>query len=153
MYFHVSDRQWNVGDVIDPGNWGHLIRAHSNVAIVPNAGIDVAPHHRNFMWEAALEVARRAYAAHKPSRLGIVFLFPQQADALTFQGMIGGQARVYEVTPLNPADPHHHGDMDLLHNVPGHLIDHIHDRCQQYWTQAPAGMTELLWGGRVEVIR
>ncbi len=152
MYFHVSSRAWNVGEVINPGVWGRRVRGITSPHVPPMGGYQPSDL-VNIMWEGALEVARRFYAPDAPSRTDIVFLFPTRGHALAFQRTIGGQTNVYEVQPLNPADPHHLADMDILHHVPGYLIDHVHDRCRDYWTQPPIGTPELLWGGPVEVIR
>lgn len=152
MYFHVSRRAWNIGDVIQPGMWGDRVKAVTTNRVAPNGGYqrgDLV----NILWEGALEVARQVYAPNAPSRMNIVFLFTARADAEAFQGRIGEEARVYEVRPVNDDAPHHLADMDRLHDVPDHLIDHVHDRCRDYWTQPPVGTQELLWGGTVAVIR
>lgn len=150
MYFHVSAKPWNVGDVIHPGNWGNLIRAHSNNSVTLKANTDVAPQHRNFMWEAALEVARRAYAPNAPSRANIVFLCQSKADAVFFRDNYAKGATIYTCDPVDPNAPNHLGDFDI-YKVPGPLFDFLHDHSKRYWTQAPVGLPELLWGGSVTV--
>ncbi len=55
MYFHVSEEDWQAGDVIQPGKFGRSIIETSQPSIKVNvAGAQISPLVRNLMWESAL---------------------------------------------------------------------------------------------------
>lgn len=71
-YFHLAGIRLEPGSVIMPGNWGRVIRA-------------IGWNHSHALREYALEQARQARFAHRPSRLESCFGFLSAAEATVFQ--------------------------------------------------------------------
>ena len=76
-YYHLSGGRLGVGSIVEPGNWGRIIRRHGW-------------NHTFAIREMALEAARLANFENLPSRLDSCFGFASLTEAQTFQAQIGG---------------------------------------------------------------
>lgn len=154
-YFHLCKAKLGLGSVIEPGNYGELIRIGGY-------------RHTSFQREMVLEEARKKVAPQAPSRLDCLFAFPSEIDARAFQfrefsGF--GSDYLYEITPARDGTPVFSTQISILENWPQDYIN----KARLYWdqTQSPmdsaivtppgmgmgAGFQEVLLGGSVVVIR
>lgn len=145
-FFHGAPLMLAPGSIIEPGNWGRIIRTY-----LPNEPITFGVAFR----EATLERERISVAPQRPSRLDCVFACPTEAELRSF---IHGSGRfrdvLYEVEPVGTA-PLHYGD----HNLPtlppdAPYFDAFATRARLYWTApSPSQNVEVLIGGPVRVLR
>jgi hypothetical protein len=75
-FFHLNSSRLAPGSIIEPGNWGRVIRLYGW-------------NHKYAMRECALEQCRLAKFSHLPSRLNAAFVFPSSDEALRFRGQVG----------------------------------------------------------------
>jgi hypothetical protein len=99
QYFHCSSSLLSPGSIIEPGNWGRIIK---------NSGWD---HNCSFR-EVVLEHIRINEFSAKPSRLLSIFLLGDQTEARFYAASDGRQSTMlaYEVELLDPAAPTHSAD-------------------------------------------
>lgn len=154
-YFHLCKAKLGIGSIIEPGNYGELIRI---------GGYKHAAFHR----ETVLEEVRREMAPDAPSRLDCLFAFPTELDARSFQfrEFAGfGSDYLYEIEPLHDNTPICTVKMGALENWPQDYIN----KARLYWdqTQSPmnsaviappgvgvsAGFQEILLGCPASVVR
>lgn len=76
-YYHLSGGRLGAGSIIQPGNFGRLIRLHGW-------------NHNLAVREMALEAARLASFENLPSRFDSCFGFASLAEAQAFQAQING---------------------------------------------------------------
>lgn len=90
-YFHLAGPQLAVGSVIEPGNWGRIIRRASWA-------------HNLAIREMALEHARALRFPSRPSRLDAAFVLPTREEAERFQSKEQGfnMHVLYRVTLRKP---------------------------------------------------
>lgn len=88
-YFHLSGAPLRVGSIIEPGNYGRIIRR-------------AAWSHASAVRETSLEAARLARFGDRPSRLDAVFAFLSQEEAEFFRATENGFAlhHLYRVSLL-----------------------------------------------------
>lgn len=98
-HFHCSSLPLQPDSVIDPGNWGRIIR---------NAGWS----HNLSGRETILEHVRKNEFPHKPSRLDASFFFDNETEARFYAGSDGRHLTMltYEVELLEPDAVQHIGD-------------------------------------------
>ena len=75
--FHLSGGCLGAGSIVEPGNWGRVLRAHGW-------------NHAQAFREMALESARVSRFSHCPSRLESGFAFVRLDDARAFQQTVNG---------------------------------------------------------------
>lgn len=143
-YFHGAGALLAPGSIIEPGNWGRIIRLYTGAAASwPNA-----------YKEHVLEQARKEVAPMKPSRLEAVFACPSLEGLRHFLGSTGRHDAAYEVEPVQDA-PTHEADYNIWTIPPGvAFFDTFPFLARGYWTAAPPPQsTEVLIGGPVRVLR
>jgi hypothetical protein len=93
-YFHFAPILLAPGSIIQPGNFGRIIRIHG-----------VA--HNLYRREMAYEAVRQQYFSSRPSRLDCLFCFPTMEEAELCRSHIKGYAEsiLYEVESTE-SDPH-----------------------------------------------
>ncbi len=98
-HFHCTSALLAPGSVIEPGNWGRIIR---------NAGWN----HNLSGRETTLEHVRQASFPHKPSRFDCAFLFDDENEARFYANSDGRQVTMipYEVELLDSHAAQHVGD-------------------------------------------
>lgn len=86
-FYHLSGGLLGVGSIIEPGNWGRIVRAHGW-------------NHPSSRHEAAIEQARMARFPAKPSRLDVAFVCPTADEARLFRAATPafGQHILYRVS-------------------------------------------------------
>lgn len=145
-YFHCMGALLSPGSIIEPGNWGRMVRSYR-----PKDGNAEAAFR-----EMILEAERRVVAPMKPSRLDAVFTCPSDTELWAFMQSSGRTREVaYEVVPVDDAAPLHQADHNLplfAAGVP--YFDSFAARARAYWTaRPPAQNVEVLIGGPVRVLR
>lgn len=90
-YFHLSGTNLAVGSIIEPGNWGRIIRF-------------LGWRHSEALKEMALEETRKTRFPDRPSRLEVAFVFITEAEARGFRARIAAfnSHILYRVTLVNP---------------------------------------------------
>jgi len=152
-YFHVSDREWAEGQIINPGNFGATIARHIQGPLLTTVvGHDLSPSIKNYMWEAALEATRIAWKPSAPSRTNVVFLSETVDLARRFRDKYKQSCKIYQCVPTAYDARRHVGDCGVFEDVHEPLISVIGERCKRYWTEPPKSFPELLWEGSVAIV-
>ncbi len=152
MHYHVSEKDWNVGAVITPGNFGNQIIYASQPSLkITGTEVEVGPWVRNLMWEAALEASRVVSAPNAPGRGSIVFLSETLDLARRFRDKMPAGKKIYRTSPADHGARSHRGDFAVFENVPEPLFSVMAERCHLYWTNTTPAIPELLWEGDVIV--
>jgi hypothetical protein len=101
-YFHLSGAHLAIGSIIEPGNWGRILRFHGW-------------RHSEALKEMALEHARLSRFKDRPSRLegAFVFLTVDEARAFRANNSVFNSHILYRVTLVNPAAAFHITDLRL----------------------------------------
>lgn len=93
-YFHFAPIMLAPGSIIEPGNFGRIIRRRG-------------PAHNLYRREMAYEAIRQQHFPSRPSRLDCLFCFPTEGEAELCRAHINGYADsiLYEVES-DEVDPH-----------------------------------------------
>lgn len=151
VYFHAATVQLRPGSVIDPGNYGRMLRFYRNDG--SNQG-----------WKLATEMAFEAHRASSfpalPSRLDACFAFVDLASAIAGKPRLGGDWNLlYEVEMADEGASTHIGDFDLISrcyasNPHDGFMQTVQDAAQSYWRGRPGiAIRELLTSSGLRVIR
>lgn len=118
-YFHLAGQTLAPGSVIEPGNWGRIIRL-------------CGWGHSLAIREMALEAARLARFRERPSRMECAFAFPSQMEAEQFRQVTSGFGAhvLYEVRLADKAAPQFGADTDRVNPVG----DMRPDWADAYWS-------------------
>jgi len=149
-FYHVSSNVLSPGQVLQPGQFGQTSRRVNSRDGIPLQGSDAM----NLLWEIALETARQLLAPEAPSRLHCVFTTLTVPDAIAFRERFRPGSHIYEV--LCPDEiPRHSGNYSAITDPPDetHVLDFMPDFAINYWREASEGITEVLIGGPVTVVR
>lgn len=147
-YFHCLPALLAPGSIIEPGNWGRMVRAYR---LNPQQGISPIAFR-----ETIFEAVRKRVAPTKPSRMACVFACRSEEDIRAFMANDRPFDVVYEIETVGePAlhiGPH---DLPLLQVPPGEqYFDSFESRAETYWTATPPPQrSEVLIGGPVRVLR
>jgi hypothetical protein len=122
-YFHLSGASLAPSSIIEPGNWGRVIRAYGW-------------QHNQALREMALENARLSGFQHRPSRMDAAFIFVTLDEAQRFRQSVNGfqQHLLYRVTLCNPSSASHLTDSRLC--APQGTLRH--DWATIYWLDVDA---------------
>jgi uncharacterized protein DUF2441 len=143
-YFHCAPIGLAPGAVIQPGNWGRIIRLYET------ADGQIAP---NAIRESLLEFARQLYAPQKPSRLQCVFALPNLASAISFRNQHQRLSLIYEVVALADDPVTHIGDYELvIRPYRGRYFQTMLDLARDYWTTPSPNNPEVLLPCPVQII-
>lgn len=141
--FHVAPIPLGVGSVIEPGNFGRLMKTNP-------AGSFFA--HR----ESIYECIRLKESPGKPSRLDSIFLLPSERDARTYQAQFDTRGIIYEVELLNRDARKHESLVELVvvshPNTPPIPVGHIEEFARRYWRYESTVAMAMPAAGTVEVI-
>lgn len=148
-YFHLAPNHLAAGSVIEPGNWGRIVRDHTVAA-------DEAVLGRLYR-ELAFEHARKHMMPAAPSRLNCIFLFQTEQCARSFQdNQRNWRGVLHEVEPVDIEAPSHLTSWALFDSVgpnsPATLLS-LDAKIRSYWTETPSSGIEVLWGGSVRILR
>jgi hypothetical protein len=99
MPFHLNSTVLGEGSVIQPGNWGRIIRTYGWI-------------HNRAIFETAMEYVRLTAFSHLPSRLDCAFFFDSLSEAQGYRN--SDQSRqmmvIYEVEVIDKAATQHRTD-------------------------------------------
>jgi hypothetical protein len=139
-FYHLSGAQLAFGSVIDPGNWGRVVRAWGW-------------RHGQTLREMALEDARIARFPTRPSRLDSAFVFLTIDEARNFRARSDGflQHILYRVTLVDPGAASHVTDSRLC-TPHGDLRSNWAD---VYWIDYPvqaAAVPGIDWAAQIRAM-
>lgn len=139
-YFWVGPIGLAPGSVVEPGNWGRIIRA--------------IPGHFAATRELVFEATRARDFSHLPSRFDAAFVFCSELELQTFLEREPRPLDLsYEVELSTPSLPSHIGDVGLL-GPPGDSIVMMETRAQTYWSSELAGdISELITLSPLHILR
>jgi hypothetical protein len=123
-YFYCYSLPLGVGSVIDPGNWGRILRTYSQQS--GNAWTLVR--------ELVYELIRREHFPTKPSRFDCLFLCTSEAGLSEFRNRTGRRLDIgYEVELVDPQAVSHAGDWTLPNLQASNDVPSLEKRALQYW--------------------
>lgn len=122
--FHVAPIPLGVGSVIEPGNFGRLMKTNPTGSFFA---------HR----ESIYECIRLKEAPEKPSRLDAIFLLPSEEDARAYQAQFDTRGIIYEVELLNKEARWHASLVDFVivshTNTPQIPVGQVEEAARRYW--------------------
>ncbi|ODP31554.1 hypothetical protein [Pandoraea sp. ISTKB] len=149
-FFHLCSTKLGVGSLIEPGNYGRIMRLYMADANVGSAWKVAA--------EQTLELERIKHFGAKPSRFESSFAFLSRSDALAQRGALGGNVcMLYEVELENPEAPRHIGIFDLVSaayraHPEQPFLPRVEETARQYWSGQGEGTRELLTTSRLRIV-
>lgn len=136
-YFHCAPIGLSPGAVIQPGNWGRILRLYE----ITNNQIN-----QQAVREVILELSRQIHAPNKASRLKSVFVCETLADAIAFRDKHQRLQHIYEVVPVREDAPMHVGNYELvIASFPARYFEAMFDFAKDYWSGLPVGSHEVLF--------
>lgn len=148
--FHVSPTDHQIGTILQPGNFGKLVR----IARVRQTAVAVDKM-SIIAWESALEVARRSLVPNAPSRLDCLFAAPTQNEAEQFRQRFKQGAHIFEIG-VDDNTPTYVADFESITSLPTGktFVDSYIEAAMAYWIQANVGsLREVLIGGPITIVR
>lgn len=143
--FHFTMTRLGVGSVIQPGNWGRLLRRYEN---------DTTPGRNLFgnAWilarELTFENVRLREFSSLPSRWECSYSLTTEADARVYQQRTDPpQAQVlHRVQLVDASLPSHIGAIDMTNYPPPcvSFMETTEHRSRMYWSGQGDGLKELL---------
>lgn len=142
-YFHVAPMMLGEGSIIQPGNWGRVLRM--------NRGYNVSPA---LFREYVLEQIRAGEFPDKPSRLNCLFLLTSLEEATLYRDTLHQTDLVYEVA-INIADTAvHFGDYNFGgQGTSVQLLEGMLELARKYWSVEPTHSIEVLFPGSAIVLK
>ena len=133
------------GSVIEPGNWGRLLRLYTPQAQA-NAWLLIR--------ELVYEDIRRTHYGAKPSRLVSTFLCLTEADIQEFRTQYNRTFDLmYEVEIVDQNAPLHTGDWTLPNMVNTDTVQVFESRAHLYWQGNNVVKQEVVTPSAVKVLR
>lgn len=148
--YHYSAVQLQPGSVIDPGNYGRILRLYPHDGN-PGNGWKLAV-------ELAFEAVRHEVNQTLPSRLDSCFYFDGLEHAQAGLQLLGFNMNLlYEVKLVNPEAPVHRAEIALI-NAAYRSEAHrsfwpkVQDLAKSYWAGAVASTPELLTTSPLKIV-
>jgi hypothetical protein len=116
MYFHLCSTPLQGGAIIQPGNWGRIIRFFGQA-------------HNRWLAESAMEDVRQKEFPDLPSRWSSSFFFDNESEARGYQAAHAAFLILYEVELVDLRAAIHRAD--YRRNVPNATPSL--DWCRAYW--------------------
>jgi hypothetical protein len=150
--FHFLSREHKPGDLIEPGNFGRLLRNHA--ALVAFGRVVVTEMLcREMLWERM----RLVEFKHLPSRLDCVLPERTDADAYGRENNKDGRQILHEVEPIDPKSPTHAAWISRCTMTSGgSFLEQMEPKGHAYWSGQPGDPTqgrELLVKGKIRILR
>jgi hypothetical protein len=143
-YFHCAPVPLGNDSIIEPGNWGRIIRLYT-----PN---DAGTYNIAYR-ESVLETYRQLHCPEKPSRLDCIFTCPTIDGARMYRQKWGKLNFIYEVAPVRKCRTHV-GDYELaLFQIDVPYFDNFPQRVARYWSDELKEFPEALLAGPVKILR
>ena len=150
-YFHFAQLRLAAGSVIEPGNFGRLLRCYRPT--LNGQGFGNA-------WLLCRElIFEQARPADKPSRWQCCYVVPSEKDVQCYRAAndVFRLQIVHEVEFTQPSLISHTGALSFLDMVDGsEFLEPERIAAQQYWSGAPGILekgTEVLTASALRVIR
>jgi hypothetical protein len=148
--FHFAPLALDAGSVIQPGNWGRLLKRYG----VPEG---TAPWGNPWLLarELIFETVREKAAPALPSRMGACFALPDMpaADAYRAENDPGFKQVLHQVELLDPTAPTHSGALALLRlHVGSPFLDTTRSSAIQYWRGEGDGFREIVTASALRVV-
>lgn len=150
-YFHFTSVRLAPGSVIEPGNYGRVIRCYPHDGQAANG------------WKLAVELAfesqRLVMDRELPSRLDSCFVFEDVHQAHAMKASMGFHFNLlYEVELVDANARVHRADLGLINacyrSEPNRLFwDKVHDAACSYWSGAIGTIPELLTLSPIRILR
>jgi hypothetical protein len=153
-FFHYSAIKLQPGSVIEPGNYGRMLRLYPQ---------DPGPQGAGNGWKLAVELVfeqvRRDIDPALPGRLDSCFMFEKLADAQAGLQLLGFNFNLlYEVQLVDASAPVHRADIGLINAA--YRFDQplrafwpkVHDLARSYWGGAIATTPELLTASPLRIV-
>jgi len=144
-FFHLTPVKLKPGSIIEPGNWGRIIRSYRS--------LDGANAY-NLVREQTFELVRNShFQKKKPSRYNCVFLFESLDDASKFKEEQRPIDILYKVEILDLTKPLHRACMTLTNISPGALvIPQYETQAKQYWKGENIKSAEILTYSDIKIL-
>lgn len=149
-FFHLASVLLAPGSVIEPGNYGRMLRAYKPGVHDP----------WRLATELVFEQVRKTTRPDAVSRLGACFVFADQAAAVNERALLGDDMAVtYEVELVDDAQPRFVGDFSLmseafaLRGVALPFLPRVEALATKYWHGEPAGTQEILTTSALRVLK
>ncbi|QUE90452.1 DUF2441 domain-containing protein [Pseudomonas sp. SCA2728.1_7] len=141
-YFHVAPILLGEGSIIEPGNWGRILKLYRGNAVNSVLGR-----------EYVLEQIRASEFPDKPSRLNCIFLLRTLREAVRYRDSESHLGLIYEVA-VNTANAEvHFGDYDFGGAVSViQFLEGMPEVARKYWTEQPTNTVEILFPGPAVVV-
>ncbi len=151
-YFHLTSIKLDIGSIINPGNWGRLIRRYQRLA-ANNATVGDG-------WllsrELIFEAVRLKDFADRPSRWHSAFCCLSLPDAIAYQARtdLAKFNVIYRVQLVDVEAPSHQGPFDALDFPPpgGLFVESTENLAAFYWKGHPDGQQELVTESKLRVM-
>jgi len=148
-FFHIGPPGYQVGNVIQPGNWGY-----EALAFHPRGrrALQEESDATKLICEAALEAARLVQFPEAVSRLDCVFACFGEGEARAFRDRFRPDHKIYRVELVDPETPVTIGDYAAIAEAePGPYVEAAAGMAARYWNAAQPRFPEALIGGSVRV--
>lgn len=119
-FYHSSDIKYEVGQIIQPGNWGRKIK-------------EIGTRHPSWNREITLEAVRINYFPTKPSRLESTFCCNNLETIKAYHHKNNPDGIIYLVDFVDQRLPYHIGDFNAVEPLPGRPENMV-QIANLYWT-------------------
>jgi hypothetical protein len=118
-FYHCTHLDLENGDIIQPGNWGRIIK-------------QVGSSHPCWNREQVLEQVRLKFFSHKPSRLNATFCCERLDTIRCYKSKNCPTGFLYEVEIIDAAAPWHKGDFNAVEPL-ARRSDSMTEIALKYW--------------------
>ena len=150
---HFAPLRLRAGSVVEPGNWGRLLRTHETFKTNDNKALATGAVAREYIFETE----RLKNFSHLPSRLSSCFACPTLADADLYQPNAGNYWVRHEVEPDDPSAPSHIGYLAYCTmNLAGPFLPDMTAKAASYWAGTlgdPQQGKEVVYGCGLRIVK
>jgi hypothetical protein len=145
-FFHAAPIPLAVGSVIEPGNWGRIMRAI-------HWGAGIPPY---FLREMTFEAVRLRDFPSRPSRFDALFVFEQVDHLPKITSDLTRRDITYEVELVSPEKLSHRGDFDVVrwpNSQEVRTIPFFEEMAAAYWRSENPAVPELVTLSAARIVR
>lgn len=147
--YHYTAVALRPGSVIEPGNWGRMIRRYAYNPQDANGGWRLA-------FELLMESHRQLHTPALPGRMDSCFAFETLEVAKANENM-GRWNVLYEVELVEPSAPSHRADMALISGWSvqdgANFIARVSSIATSYWAGVMGSNAEFLTRSPLRIVR
>lgn len=144
ILYHCAPIPLGEGAVIEPGNWGRLLRSQ----YYTGSGEGTS----KIIFEVAYEAMRLSVNPQAPSRLDCIFCCPTHESAQSYRDANAVGNLIYRVAIVDARSALHLTSWSLWGLGLGASYQQSQDRIRDYWISQPTENLEVLVGGSVRVV-